>query len=381
MSVYIFPIKIAFITFSLLGFLLVLPWFIYSYRKYGFLSPWASLVTYSFSFYMLAALFLVLLPLPNTRDTCSLQSPGTVHYSLIPFSFISDIIKNSSVVWSEPSTYTQMLKHGAFWQAAFNFLLLLPFGVYLRYFFQEKRYWKRAFGLGLALSLFYEITQLTGIYGIYNCPYRIFDVDDLFLNSTGALFGFLVAPILLALFPSQKSLAAKAEKIQHSSLVPPLSQLIAIYIDYLFIKFSWSLIARFFSTNEFFEFFYFTIGFVILYFLVPLFGKGKTIGTNIMRFKLVDFHGETPSWKSLFNRFFALYFPWLISWSLSLLNSVELDINSNIYPYQVWITVATFAFNVIMWIVLFIHILFILLKRGKRNFYFDHVSKLIPVRK
>ena len=84
---------------------------------------------------------------------------------------------------------------------------------------------------------------------------------------------------------------------------------------------------------------------------------------------------------SLFNRFFALYFPWLVSWSLSLLNSVELDINSNIYPYQVWITVATFAFNVIMWIVLFVHILFILFKRGKRNFYFDHVSKLIPVRK
>jgi len=38
-----------------------------------------------------------------------------------------------------------------------------------------------------------------------------------------------------------------------------------------------------------------------------------------MRFKLVDFDGETPSWKSLFNRFFALYFPWLVSWSLSLL--------------------------------------------------------------
>ena len=108
MSVYIFPIKIAFITFSLLGFLLVLPWFIYSYRKYGFLSPWASLVTYSFSFYMLAALFLVLLPLPNTRDTCSLQSPGTVHYSLIPFSFISDIIKNSSVVWSEPLCFASL---------------------------------------------------------------------------------------------------------------------------------------------------------------------------------------------------------------------------------------------------------------------------------
>src|SRR5699024_6173603 len=168
--------------------LLILPWLIYSYRKYGYLSPWASLVAYSFAFYMLTALFLVLLPLPNTRDTCSLQAPGTVHYSLIPFSFISDIITNSSVLWSDPSTYTQMFKHSAFWKAAFNFLLLFPFGVYLRYFFQEKRYWKKAFGLGLLLSFFYEITQLTGVYGIYNCPYRIFYFDDLFLVSKGTFF-------------------------------------------------------------------------------------------------------------------------------------------------------------------------------------------------
>src|SRR5699024_4822160 len=158
---------------------------------------------------------------------------------------------------------------------------------YLRYFFQEKRYWKKAFGLGLLLSFFYEITQLTGVYGIYNCPYRIFDVDDLFLNSTGALFGFLVAPILLALFPSQKSLLAKAEKIQHSGFVPPLSQLIAIYIDYLFIKFSWSLIARFFSTNEFFEFFYFTIGFVILYFFFYVFVLMADYGTMFITYILL----------------------------------------------------------------------------------------------
>ena len=88
MSVYLFPIKTAIIIFFPLSFLLILPWLIYSYRKYGYLSPWASLVAYSFAFYMLTALFLVLLPLPNTRDTCSLQAPGTVHYSLIPFSFI-----------------------------------------------------------------------------------------------------------------------------------------------------------------------------------------------------------------------------------------------------------------------------------------------------
>src|SRR5699024_8819173 len=130
---------------------------------------------YSFAYYMLTALFLVLLPLPSTRDTCSMQPADTVHYSLTPFTFIKDIFKDGSVVLSQPSTYINLLKQNAFIQAAFNFLLLLPFGVYLRYFMNKRRHWISAFGLGFALSLFYEITQVTGIYGIYNCPYRIFD--------------------------------------------------------------------------------------------------------------------------------------------------------------------------------------------------------------
>ncbi|MDY0408993.1 VanZ family protein [Paracerasibacillus soli] len=266
-------------------------------------------------------------------------------------------------------------------QAAFNFLLLLPFGVYLRYFFQKKRYWKMAFGLGFVLSLFYEITQITGIYGIYNCAYRILDVDDLILNSTGALFGFLVAPVILALFPSRKSLLAKSEKMRESHFVPPLSQLVAITIDYLLIKVSWILIVRLFPTNGFLAFTYTTFGFIILYFLVPLIWNGKTIGTNIMRFKLIKSGGEPPSWQSLLKRFFALYLPWTVSWSLNLFNSIQLDMDSNLYPYHVWTTVAIFAFLVIMWIVLFIHVMFILISRGKRNFYFDYVADLVPRRK
>src|SRR5699024_11195558 len=121
------------------------------------------------------------IPLPATRDTCSLQPSDTVHYTLVPFNFIKDIISSSTVVWSQPSTYVSLLTQSCSIQSIFNFLLLMPFGVYLRYFFNRRRYWKKAFGLGFILSLFYEVTQLTGIYGIYNCPYRIFDVDDLFL--------------------------------------------------------------------------------------------------------------------------------------------------------------------------------------------------------
>jgi len=122
---------------------------------------------------------LVLLPFPETRDTCSLQSANTVYYNLHPFQFVTDILEDSGIVLTNPSTWFYITKQPSFFQAFYNFLLLMPFGVYLRYFLKKREYWKRAFPFSFLLTLFYEVTQVTGIYGIFNCAYRIFDVDDL----------------------------------------------------------------------------------------------------------------------------------------------------------------------------------------------------------
>lgn len=381
MSAYIIPIQTAFMMFCLLGFVLVIPWLIYSYRKYGYISPWASIVAYSFMYYLLSALFLVLLPLPMTRDTCAYQSPDTVYYSLVPFSFVVDTIKSSAIVWSNPATYMQIFKQSAFWQAAFNFLLLLPFGVYLRYFWQEKRYWKRAFALGFVLSLFFEVTQVTGIYGIYTCPYRLFDVDDLMLNSTGTLFGFWMGPIILALFPSQKTLLAKKEKIQQSNLVPPLSQLLAVWVDFLLIKASWLLTGALLTSSESLEMIYTTIGFLVIFFVLPLLWGGKTLGSNVLRFRLTGPGGDVPSWQSLLKRTFALYLPWGIAAFLSVVNRMELDMDSPFYPVHVWVTVGIFAFFSVMIVVLCVHALIVLVKKGERTFYFDYAADVIPRKK
>jgi len=377
MSVYFQSINTAFIIFLLLGFLLIIPWLIFSYRKYGYLSVWESIVMYSFVFYMLTALFLVLLPMPATRDTCSLQPPDTVHYSLVPFSFITDIMSTSSVVWSQPSTYGRILTESVFYQAVFNLLLLMPFGVYLRYFFSHRRYWKRALGLGFLLSLFYEITQITGIYGIYNCPYRIFDVDDLLLNSTGALIGFLIAPILLALFPSRKSVEAKGKELQKVKYVSPLSQLVAVITDYLVIKLSWTFTLGLFITDGFIEFIYTTIGFFILFFLVPLIWNGKTIGTGIMRFKLATTKGNQSFWKSLLIRTLALYLPFMLSRFLKMVENIDIDMDSIFYLYYVWGSVAIIVFLFMMWVTLFLHVVLVLIRRKQRSYYFDDVANLI----
>lgn len=47
------------------------------------------------------------------------------------------------------------------------------------------------FGVGLTLAV--ELTQLTGIWGLYPCAYRNFNVDDLILNALGVAVGFLLA--------------------------------------------------------------------------------------------------------------------------------------------------------------------------------------------
>jgi glycopeptide antibiotics resistance protein len=37
------------------------------------------------------------------------------------------------------------------------------------------------------------VAQLTGIWGLYPCAYRQFNVDDLMLNAIGVVVGFLMA--------------------------------------------------------------------------------------------------------------------------------------------------------------------------------------------
>jgi len=50
--------------------------------------------------------------------------------------------------------------------------------------------WVKAFGLGATLSGGAELAQLTGLFGLYPCPWRTFEVDDLIFNIAGVMGGF-----------------------------------------------------------------------------------------------------------------------------------------------------------------------------------------------
>jgi hypothetical protein len=79
-------------------------------------------------------------------------------------------------------------------QLALNVLLFMPLGFFLRVL--GGRGIVVAFATGLLVSLTIETTQLTGVWGLYPCAYRVFDVDDMLTNTVGAVLGSLVALIV-----------------------------------------------------------------------------------------------------------------------------------------------------------------------------------------
>ena len=74
------------------------------------------------------------------------------------------------------------------------------------------------------LSLFFELTQLTGLNFIYPRQYRLFDVDDLMINMLGGILGYFIMNKLKVLLPSR-------EEINDSVKVSVLRKITSILID------------------------------------------------------------------------------------------------------------------------------------------------------
>ena len=63
-----------------------------------------------------------------------------------------------------------------------NVVLFIPLGALVPMFWKNMQKWYCTLGLGILFSVFIEITQLLN--------YRKSDVDDLILNTVGAMIGF-----------------------------------------------------------------------------------------------------------------------------------------------------------------------------------------------
>ena len=266
---YINSIKIAMLVFPVLAFPITLPYMIINYRKYGSINKLRTLILYSFVLYLLTMYFLVILPLP---DPDTVHTTYTQMLNLVPFTFVLDLLKESPFEISNPATWALSVKNQTFYVPAFNVLMLIPFGMYLRYYF--KCSFKKTLLLTALLSLFFELTQLSGLYFLYPGPYRLADIDDIIQNTTGGCIGYALGALAMWLLPSRDKIDEEALEagLQVTQIRVGLSLLIDTFI--VAIPYNLSNTTLPFSL------------FIALYFaVVPLF-NGKTLGSALLRFKL-----------------------------------------------------------------------------------------------
>jgi len=181
---------------SLVFFAVLGPMLLIQMRRYGTLSFARLLGAAATSVYAVALVAYTLLPLPDVAANCVVSSAGI---ELVPGHSVGDILRETQGL-----SFASALTSRATLQVALNVVLFIPFGIIAR------RYWNRgpvvSIVLGAALSLLIETTQLTGVWGIYDCAYRVADVDDLITNTVGTAIGVLLAPLLLSWMPSADAL-------------------------------------------------------------------------------------------------------------------------------------------------------------------------------
>ena len=180
METYVEVIKQAVLFFPMIAFFFTMPYIVYNYYKYGSVLSLRILVVYSFILYMICMYFLVILPLPSRTEVAAMTGR---RMQLVPFTFIHDILKESRISYGDPVSLLTLLHNKALFQVLFNIVMTIPFGVYLRYYFRLSL--KKTVLFTFLLSLFFELTQLTGLYFYYPRSYRLFDVDDLMANTLG----------------------------------------------------------------------------------------------------------------------------------------------------------------------------------------------------
>lgn len=312
---YLSTIKTAFIIFPILAFLITVPYMLYHYHKYGAMPFLRVLIFYSFILYLLISYLLIILPLPSKSDVAALTTPRV---QLIPFSFIVDII-------TKVDFKTNILTTPEVYQIIYNLLLTLPFGVYLRYYF--KRSMKQTILYTFLLSLFFELTQLTGLYFIYPRSYRLFDVDDLMINTLGGLCGYLMTPLITFFLPTRDEIEYLS--YEEGTRISVIKRISSFLLDLFFIMILYMILTLILdivgleipNTSSI------VITLIIYYVIIPSNNNGSTIGKKILNMHIVTLDDTKCTWDQYLIRYFILYafllgFPLLVISVVSILYKI-----------------------------------------------------------
>lgn len=168
---------------TVVAIVLLIPTAAVQYRRDGRLGAGDLSILLSGAVYGLALWTYTLLPVPAAGDySCKseqLDPLGTIR-----------------LIWSGGMDGPLgLVRDEHFLQVVLNVLLFVPLGYFLRVIVRRGVVVAGVAGLGISLLI--ELTQLTGDWGLYGCAYRQFDVDDLMVNTLGAIGGSLLSAIFV----------------------------------------------------------------------------------------------------------------------------------------------------------------------------------------
>ncbi len=286
MSVYLSPIVVGIMLSLFIIYLSFIPILIHQYRRYGTLRIRRNIVTASFIVYMITAWFMTILPLPSFE---TVREMAPIHPNFKPFLFVKTFLENSGFVLTQPGTWLSSMRSSSFFTVAFNVVLTIPFGVYLRKYFKLSLF--KAAVLGLLLSLFYETTQYTGLYGIYPKAFRFADVDDLIINTLGAVIGYFFERWIDRLLPNpvkdRTIITEKASLFRRLLYLLVDSAVISVLFELSRVAIYWNV------KHKEWDLVIFLLSDIIVFLILPLLTKNKqTIGMWAMNLTVKDKIGQ-----------------------------------------------------------------------------------------
>ena len=200
-DVWTWPAEIGVLFGALLFVALLVPVLVIQVRRYGAISPVRLIGAAALAIYGTALAAYTLLPLPSGDLVAWCAQYGYEGAQLRTGQIFADIRERTAgLSWGAAARDISVL------QGVFNIVLFVPWGVLVRRYLGWGLLLSAA--SALAASLLIEVTQLTGIFGLIPCSYRLADVDDLLTNTLGGVLGALVAPWVLRWMPRAKTLAA-----------------------------------------------------------------------------------------------------------------------------------------------------------------------------
>ncbi|WP_321383624.1 VanZ family protein [uncultured Enterococcus sp.] len=370
MQAYEGPIETAIFIFPFLAFAISFVFIIYEYRKYGTFLFRRALILYSFVFYLLCAYFLIILPLPPRAEVAHYTSQII---ELRPFYTVVRFLDETTLVLGNPSTYLPALKQGVVLEPLFNILLLVPFGIYLRYYFKFS--FKKVVLSGFLLSLFFELTQLSGLYFIYPRPYRLADVNDLINNTLGAAIGYAVTPVFTFLLPTRTDIDEAAYKKGQDVTI--FRRFAAFMIDWIMIWFVSFILEIFLQLIPQYQawdaqvpvfdsrwMFFLTV--FLVFMVLPACWNGQTLGKKIVRIRVMEEGQPKVRFRALLMRYG--YFYYIFSLSSAFLAYASNWLNSG----NRWLQIISFILTILCFLLntLFVvNIGYSILKKRRRLFY------------